>query len=436
MRRQQFTTGDNDMTSSSPARSIARPFIATFARAALTAACLGTCLMPAAHADRGDHGEQAEAKRPLVIGHRGGGSGYLPEHTLEAYALGIELGADFVEPDLVATKDGHLIARHEPNLIATTNVSTLPQFAARKRTVMLDGALTEGFFASDFTLAEIKQLRAIQPMADRDQAFNGRFQIPTLVEVIEFVKDKSREKGRRIGIYPETKHPTYHQSIGLPLEDRLLAVLTRAGWNRHGAPVFIQSFETANLRYLRARTELPLIQLVDADDVNPDGTLALNKPYDRPYDWVVSGRAGLFSDLLTPAGLAEVKTYADGIGPWKPYLISSACKLAGGACSDVNGDGKVDDADRTLLPPSNVVANAHAAGLLVHPYTFRNEPRRLAADYKGNPINEYLAFYELGVDGLFSDFADTAAAARVMYLLKKDPNYARCLVDDRCGRGR
>jgi glycerophosphoryl diester phosphodiesterase len=421
------------MTSTPTARSIARQFTRRFARAALIGACLGACLVPAAYADRGD---LAEMRRPLVIGHRGGGSGYLPEHTLEAYALGIELGADFVEPDLVATKDGHLIARHEPNLKDTTNVGTLPQFAGRRRTVMLDGVPTDGFFASDFTLAEIRQLRAVQPMADRDQAFNGQFRIPTLPEVIEFVKDKSREKGRRIGIYPETKHPTYHQSIGLPLEDRLLAVLARAGWNRRGAPVFIQSFETANLRYLRARTELPLIQLVDADDVNPDGTLALNKPYDKPYDWVVSGRPGLFSDLLTPAGLAEVKTYADGIGPWKPYLISSACKLVNGACVDVNGDGKVDDADRTLLPPSNVVANAHAAGLLVHPYTFRNEPRRLAADYKGNPVNEYLAFYELGVDGLFSDFADTAAAARVMYLLKKDPEYARCLVEGHCGRGR
>ena len=410
-------------------------------RSLLHATVLGTCLLlaPAAQADnddrgeRGERGERAEFKSPLVIGHRGGGSGYLPEHTLEAYALGIELGADFVEPDLVVTKDGHLIARHEPNLIATTNVSTLPQFAARKRTVMLDGALTEGFFAQDFTLAEIKQLGAVQPMGERDQSFNGRFKIPTLAEVIEFVKDKSREKGRRIGIYPETKHPTYHQSIGLPIEDRLLAVLTRAGWNHRHAPVFIQSFETANLRYLRTKTELPLIQLVDADDVNPDGTLAFNKPYDKPYDWVVSGRAGLFSDLLTPAGLAEVKTYANGIGPWKPYLISSACKVVNGACTDINGDGKVDDSDRTLLPPTGVVANAHKLGLLVHPYTFRNEPRRLASNYAGNPVNEFLTFYELGVDGLFTDFADTAVAARVMYLLKTDPNYARCLVDDRCG---
>jgi glycerophosphoryl diester phosphodiesterase len=408
----------------------------SFLHFTLLSVCLTLGLAPQAQADQDGRAERAEFKSPIVIGHRGGGSGYLPEHTLEAYALGIEFGADFVEPDLVATKDGHLIARHEPNLIATTNVSTLPQFAARKRTVMLDGVLTEGFFAHDFTLAEIKTLGALQPMADRDQAFNGRFKIPTLVEIIEFVKDKSREKGRTIGIYPETKHPTYHQSIGLPLEDRLLAVLTLAGWNHRNAPVFIQSFETANLRYLHTKTELPLIQLVDADDVSPDGTLAFNKPYDKPYDWVVSGRAGLFSDLLTPAGLAEVKTYASGIGPWKFYLISSACKLVNGACVDVNGDGKVDYADRTLLPPTEVLANAHKAGLLVHPYTFRNEAKQLASNFNGNPVNEFLTFYELGVDGLFTDFADTAVAARVMFRLKTDPSYARCLVEDRCGSRR
>lgn len=396
------------------------------------AALLGLALssLALAHDDR-----SPDLPTPLVIGHRGGGSGYLPEHTLEAYALGIELGADFVEPDLVATKDGHLIARHEPNLIDTTNVKSLPQFAARKRTVMLDGVAVTGFFASDFTLAEIKQLRAVQPLPERGTAFDGLYQIPTLAEIIDFVKRKSVEKGRRIGIYPETKHPTYHQSIGLPLEDRLLQVLKRAGWNHRGAPVFIQSFETANLRYLRTRTELPLIQLVDADDVNPDGSLAFNKPYDKPYDWVVSGRPGLFSDLLTPAGLAEVRSYADGIGPWKPYIRSTAClKVEAGACADVNGDGKVNEADRALLPATDLVQRAHALGLLVHPYTFRSEQRRLASDYAGNPAAEYLMFYELGVDGLFSDFADDAVAARVQYRLKNDPQYRNCLVGGRCPR--
>lgn len=381
------------------------------------------------------HGGHAQANEPtpLVIGHRGGGSGYLPEHTLEAYALGIELGADYVEPDLVATKDGHLIARHEPNLIATTNVLSLPQFKDRRRIVVLDGIPTDGFWASDFTLAEIKQLGAVQPIPERGQQFDGQFKIPTLEEIIDFVKRKSREKDRQIGIYPETKHPTYHQSIGLPLEDRLLRILTRAGWNHRHAPVIIQSFETANLKYLRPRTPLRLVQLVDADDIAPDGTITYAPPFDKPYDWVVSGRVGLFKDLLTPAGLAEVRTYADGVGPWKYYIQSTACKTlapSGTACADVNGDGVVNEADRVVLPATDLIERAHALRLIVHTWTFRNERSRQPLDDRNNPINEYLRFYELGVDGLFSDFADTAVAARVMFKLKNDPGFVHCLVHD------
>ena len=398
-------------------------------------AMLGLGMLFVAATPAAAHEERARRRAdnaPLVIGHRGGANGYLPEHTLEAYALGISLGADYIEPDLVATKDGHLIARHEPNLIDTTNVKDLPQFANRRRTVVVDGVPTDGFFASDFTLAEIKQLRAVQSFSERDQSFNGRFQIPTLAEVIDLAKRKSREEGRRIGIYPETKHPTYHQAIGLPLEDRLLAVLSAAGWNQRNAPVFIQSFETANLRYLRSKTSVRLIQLVDANDVKPDGSLDFSKPYDKPYDWVVSNRDGQFKDLVTPRGLQEVRGYADGIGPWKPYLISSACKsVQNGACADVTGDGVVDDRDRVLLPPTDVIANAHRLGLLVHPYTFRSEQKRLTGSFGGNAVNEYLAFYEAGVDGLFSDFADTAVAARAMFLLKHDPDYAGCLVNSR-----
>jgi glycerophosphoryl diester phosphodiesterase len=388
---------------------------------------LGSTLV---QADNGRHHDTAFGS-PLIIGHRGGGSGYLPEHTLEAYALGIELGADFVEPDLVATKDGRLIARHEPNLIATTNVASLPQFAARRRSVVLDGIPTDGFWASDFTLAEIKQLRAIQPIAARGQLFDGQFQIPTLEEIIDLVKRKSQEKDRTIGIYPETKHPTYHQSIGLPLEDRLLAALTRAGWNHRGAPVFIQSFETANLRYLRTRTKVRLVQLVDADDLAADGTITYAAPFDKPYDWVVAGRPGLFKDLLTPAGLAEVRSYADGIGPWKYYIQSTACKtVVAGACVDANGDGAVNEADRVVLPATDLVARAHALGLVVHTWTFRNERSRQPLDDGVAPTNEYLRFFAAGVDGVFSDFADTAVAARVMWKLKNEPGYARCLVHD------
>ncbi len=403
----------------------------TWMGAALASAALLCALPTLSHAhDRGAR----EGQRPLVIGHRGA-SGYLPEHTLESYALAIELGADYIEPDLVATKDGVLIARHEPNMIGTTNVSQLPQFAKRERTLVVDGVAETGFFASDFTLAEIKTLRAVQALGERDQGFNGSYSIPTFDEVIHLAKRKGAEEGRTIGVYPETKHPTLHQSLGLPLEDRVLHVLQRHGWNHRSAPVFIQSFEQANLKYLRTKTSVRLVQLVDADGVAPDGAITYAAPFDRPYDWAVAGRAGTFGDLLTPAGLAEVRTYADGIGPWKPYLISSACvTVVNNACADINGDGLFNDADRKLLPASAVIANAHAQGLLVHPYTFRNEQRRLASNYTGNPVNEYLAFYEAGVDGLFSDFPDTAVVARSLWILKNDPDAAKCLVQGRHGR--
>lgn len=377
------------------------------------------------------NGASAARKLPLVIGHRGA-SGYLPEHTLESYALAIELGADFIEPDLVATKDGHLIARHEPNITNTTNVRDLPQFAGRKRKMMVDGVEEEGWFASDFTLAEIRQLRAVQTNGARDKAFDGRFQIPTFDEVIELAKRRSHEVGRTIGVYPETKHPTYHQRLNLALEDRVLHVLQRHGWNHRGAPVFIQSFETANLKYLRSRTSVRLVQLVDADAVAPDGTITYAPPYDRPYDWTVAGRTGTFGDLVTPAGLSEVRTYADGIGPWKPYLISWACiQITPAGCADANGDGKLDSRDLKQLPPSRVVAEAQARGLVVHPFTFRSEQPQLLGNFAGNALNEYLSFYELGVDGLFTDFPDTAITARILFALKKDPQAAACLVGGR-----
>ena len=361
---------------------------------------------------------------PLVIGHRGA-SGYLPEHTLPGYALAIKLGADYIEPDLVATKDGYLIARHEPNITNTTDVQDHPEFADRRRTgVNVDGAPEEGWFASDFTLAEIRTLRAVQPLAERPQQFNGRYRIPTLEQVIKLAKRYSWRTGRRIGIYPETKHPTYHKDLGLRLEPRLLDVLDDYGWNRRGAPVFIQSFEQSNLRWLNRRTDVRLVQLVDANDVNPDGSLDYTAPYDRPYDWTASGRPELlartFGFFATDEGLDEVAEYADGIGPWKPYINSTAAVDINrdGTVGDENGDGLTNEADRQLLEPTDLVERAHERGLLVHPYTFRNEQRRLASDYAGNPVNEYLRFYELGVDGLFSDFPNTAFAARELFWLQ------------------
>ena len=363
------------------------------------------------HARDADDRDEGE-RRPLVIGHRGA-HGYLPAHTLEGYALAIELGADYIEPDLVATKDGHPIASHEPNLIATTDVASRPEFASRRRTAIVDGFPDTGFFASDFTLAEIKRLRRVQDFAERPQQFNGKFEVPTLQEVIALAKRKSEEKGRTIGIYPETKHPTYHKSIGLPLEKRLVAALAAAGWNHRNAPVIIQSFEQSNLKELRKMTSVRLVQLVDANDVNPDGTLDFTAPFDRPFDWTASGDPRLlartFGFFVTDAGLREIKTYADGIGPWKRYIVSTVA-------AELPGPG---EASLKLLPPTDLIARAHKVGLLVHTWTFRNEQRRLVSDYAGNPVNEYLQFYRLGIDGVFSDFTDTAVVSRLLFELER-----------------
>jgi glycerophosphoryl diester phosphodiesterase len=352
-------------------------------------------------------------ERPLVIGHRGT-PGYLPDHTLEGYKKAIELGADFIEPDLVATKDGVLVARHEPNITATTDVSTRAEFAARKTKKTVDGVVEEGWFASDFTLAEIKTLRAKQPLAERDASFNGQFQIPTLEEVLDLARTEGARVGRTVGVYPETKHPTYHAGLGLPLEDRLLAILAKYSYTTKASPVIVQSFEVANLKYLRTKTQIRLVQLVDADDVKPDGTMSLVAPYDKPYDFAVAKDPRTFASLLTVEGLKEIKTYADGIGPWKPYLIPSKQVDANndGKPDDLNGDGKIDERDRVMMAPTEVVKNAHAAGLFVHAYTFRSEQFRLASDFKGDPKEEYKLFYKLGVDGVFTDFTDHAVSAR------------------------
>lgn len=327
---------------------------------------------------------------PIVIGHRGT-AGYRPEHTLESYRYAIELGADYIEPDLVSTKDGVLIARHE-NAIATvdpatgaviestTDVADHPEFANRKTTKVVDGVSITGWFTEDFTLAEIKTLRAKERLPFRDHSRDGLYEIPTFQEVIDLAKQKSAETGRTIGIYPETKHPTYFQSIGLPLEDRLLDVLNKNGYSGPNAPVFIQSFETANLKYLRSKTDVPLVQLFDDRDV-------------KPYDFVVSGDSRTYGDLTSPSELTSIATYANGIGPYKRLIVPT-------------------DANNRLLAPTSLIPDAHAAGLLVHPYTFRNEPQYLAADYNNNPELEYEQFFNLGVDGLFSDFSDTAVGVR------------------------
>ena len=289
---------------------------------ALAATGLATLLMlsaPTAQAASVTLNGQA----PIVIGHRGA-SGYLPEHTLQAYQLAISQGAHYIEPDLVLTKDGVLIARHEPMLKGTTDVAS--KFgASRMSTKMVDGEAITDYFASDFTLAEIKTLRAVQSRASRDQSFNGQYEIPTLAEVIALAQAQSLATGRKVGIYPEVKHSTFHGGLfgANQFEDKLVAQLHAAYGNSADAPVFIQSFETANLKYLNTRTNIKLVQLVDADNVKPDGSMSLVDPYLRPYDFAVAGDPRTFADLLTAQGLAFVKSYADAIGPWKTYLVKT-----------------------------------------------------------------------------------------------------------------
>ena len=385
----------------------------TYRIAAVAGICAG-CVSAATISTQPADDVRGRTGRPVIIGHRGA-TGYLPEHTLASYELAIVRGADFIEPDLVSTKDGVLIARHEVNITETTDVASHPEFAGRSTSKTIDGVTERGWFADDFTLAEIKTLRATQRLAFRPQEFNAFYQVPTFDEVIELAQSMSRRVGRTIGVYPETKHPTYHQRAGLALEPKLAGALERYGWNRRDAPVFIQSFEVANLKQLRMLGRVRLAQLIDGTATTLDGSIVPLKP----FDFVVAGDPRTYADLLAPAGLAEIKTYADAVAPWKRYIVSVAGVDANhdGQPDDVNGDGVVDDADRNLLPPTSVVRDAHAAGLQVHTWTFRNERRYLGRQYGENPSKEYVQFFCLGVDAVFSDFPDTAVSARELLRL-------------------
>jgi glycerophosphoryl diester phosphodiesterase len=326
---------------------------------------------------------------PLVIGHRGA-SGYRPEHTLASYQLAIDLGADFIEPDLVATKDHVLVARHENEISGTTDIAARPEFAGRKSTKAIDGVTVTGWFTEDLTLAELKTLRARERLPElrpHNTLYDGRYQVPTLQEVIDLARRASRARHRTIGIYPETKHPTYFASIGIPLERPLVHTLRRNGLAHRKAPVYVQSFEVGNLQRLNRVIDVPLVQLIDASGA--------------PYDLKAAGDPRTYSDLITPAGLAEIARYADGIGPAKARIVPR-------------------DAAGRLLAPTRLVPDAHAAGLTVHAWTFRNENTFLPLDFwrgtnpagYGDAFAEYELFFKLGLDGVFSDQPDTALAAR------------------------
>jgi glycerophosphoryl diester phosphodiesterase len=318
-------------------------------------------------------------KQPLVIGHRGA-SGYRPEHTLASYELAIQMGADYIEPDIVSTKDGVLIARHENDISETTDVGNVREFANRKTTKKIDGREVTGWFIEDFTLAEIKTLRAKERLPFRNHSYDSQFEIPTLQEVIDLAKQKSTQTGRIIGIYPETKYPTYFKSIHLSLEEPLVAILEANGYTNSDAPVFIQSFEVENLKQLNKITDLPLVQLLDEADK-------------QPYDFVMKGDSRTYADLTSPKELAKIAEYAEALGPYKRLIIPVS-------------------EDKRLKAATSLINDAQAVGLKVHTWTFRKEDQYLAPDYNGNPQAEYEQFFKLGIDGVFSDFPDIAVTVR------------------------
>lgn len=317
---------------------------------------------------------------PLVIAHRGA-SAERPEHTLAAYRLAIEQGADFIEPDLVMTKDGVLVARHENEISETTDVAERPEFAARRTTKVIDGETVSGWFTEDFTLAELKRLRArerLPLLRPANRAFDGEETIPTFDEVVALAKAAPRP----VGVYPETKHPSHFRALGLPTEEALLAVLARHGWSNMRARVFIQSFEVGNLKALRARTRLPLVQLVASRGGPPD-------------------QPGVgYADMLTDAGLAAIAAYADAIGVEKSLVIPRG-------------------ADGRLASATDLVARAHRAGLKVHAWTFRPENHFLPEGLRGpggpaargNATGEIRAYVAAGIDGLFTDSVPPAREA-------------------------
>jgi glycerophosphoryl diester phosphodiesterase len=327
----------------------------------------------------------AQSLGPVVIAHRGA-SADRPEHTLAAYRLAIAQGADFIEPDLVLTKDGVLVARHENEISETTDVAVRPEFAARRATKQIDGQPVTGWFTEDFTLAELKTLRArerLPQLRPANAAFDGQEEIPTFAEVIALAQAEGARLGRPIGVYPETKHPTYFEGLGLSFDGPLIAALEAAGWNRADAPVFVQSFEVGNLQRLAGRTRVRLVQLL----------AAAGGPFDRPQT--------PYAAMATPEGLAAIARYAAGVGPQKDLLIPRT-------------------AEGRLSAPTELAAQARAAGLIVHPWTFRPEnfflplERRRGASPtdRGDGAGEIAAFLALGVDGVFTDHPADAVAAR------------------------
>ncbi|WP_406263179.1 glycerophosphodiester phosphodiesterase [Actinacidiphila glaucinigra] len=335
---------------------------------------------------------------PTVVGHRGA-SGYRPEHTLGSYQLALDLGADVIEQDVVPTKDGHLVCRHEPEIGGTTDVADHPEFANRRTTKTLDGVATTGWFTEDFTLAELKTLRAVERLPAQRQhntVYNGHWEVPTFEEVLRWADEQGRRRGKAVWLHVETKHPTYFRGIGLGLEERLSKLLRRHGRDKRDSPLFLQSFEPGSIQRLGALgLRNPKVVLLDAATT-------------RPYDFVAAGDPRTVADLVTPAGLKWIAGFAQGIGPTLNLIIPR-------------------DAAGKLGTPTTLVRDAHKAGLILHPYTMRNENSFLPADFRvgtdpnayGDAFGAFKVYFEQGIDGIFSDNCDTALLARADFVGRK-----------------
>ncbi|WP_461030536.1 glycerophosphodiester phosphodiesterase, partial [Streptomyces sparsus] len=326
---------------------------------------------------------------PAVVAHRGA-SGYRPEHTFGAYELALDMGADIIEQDLVPTRDGHLVCRHENDITGTTDVADRREFAGRRTTKTVDGRAHTGWFTEDFTLAELKTLRAVERIPgqrQRNTLYDGRWTVPSFQEVLDWARKEGRRRGRTVRLHVETKHPSYFRGLGLGLEEPLARLLRRAGLNRRHSPVFLQSFEPSSVQRLHRLVDTP-------------GVVLLGGAASRPWDFVEAGDPRTVADLITPAGLRWIAGFARGIGPTLDLVIPRG-------------------ADGRLGRPTSLVRDAHARDLVVHPYTMRNENAFLPADFRrgddpnayGDAFAAYRAYYRTGIDAVFSDNPDTALLA-------------------------
>ncbi|MFF4329914.1 glycerophosphodiester phosphodiesterase [Streptomyces sp. NPDC001591] len=359
--------------------------------AAVLAAGTGVGLSagPASAAAAGHGAGYRDLPVPLVIGHRGS-SGYRPEHTLGSYQLALDLGADVVEQDLVPTRDGHLVCRHENEIGGTTDVADHPEFAGRRTTKTVDGVSVTGWFTEDFTLAELRTLRAkerIPAIRQRNTLYDGRWPVPTFEEVLRWADREGKRRGKQVWLHVETKHPTYFRGLGLGLEEPLAALLRRYGRDGRNAAVFLQSFEPSSIQRLSRLVSAPRVVLLSAANT-------------RPWDFEVAKDPRTVADLVTPEGLKWIAGFAQGIGPTLDLIVPRTA------------DGK-------LGTPTTLVRDAHARGLVLHPYTARNENTFLPAEYRkgtdpnayGDAFGAFKRYFELGIDAIFTDNPDTGLLA-------------------------